>query len=1034
MINSRFCMAAWGLAMGLLATLLAASSQTTFAADKPKLIPIQIATVTHDGPVDFEKEVLPILRRKCLACHNATEAESDLVLETPQTILKGGSEGPAVVAGKSAESLLLMLAARQKEPVMPPDGNDVKAKSLTPEELGLIKLWIDQGAKGEVLGTAAPVVWQPLPPGVNPIYAVAVSPDGQYAAAGRANQIFLYHIPSKREVGRLTDPELIKSGMYSKPGVAELDLVQSLAFSPDNQTLASGGYRTAKLWQRARNAHKTDLAGLESPARAIAVSADGKWAALAEENGKIKLFDLASGKVAQTLAGHSAAVSDVSFSADASKLVSGSQDKTFRVWNTADGKEIAKIETPAPVNAIAFVTEDKQVATGGADNLIRVWDLPDPAAEKSEEAPKPVKDITGHTGPITSLVAMTPAGVELLSGSQDGTARVWNVAGGTVVRQMSHGAPITSVAVRADGQRIASASANNTARLWNGTNGQQIAELKGDFRTKIEVDTMTRAVALAKREVDAAKKDLDEANKRKTAEVDNAKKSADAAKLADDDFKKKDEAAKKPVADKEAADKVLETAKADFAKVEEAQKAAVTESAAAAEALKKAQADLEAANKGEDQAAKDAAQKAVQEADAKNKAADEAKKKMDAALTAAQNAVKAAEAKVTPLAAPAQKALDEKNAAERAMNAAKRSVERADEAVKAATDAIPTFDAAVKQMEEKTKKTEASLETAKKAVTDSEKPVLTVAFSHDGLVLATAGDDQIVHTWDAETGAAIETFSGQGAAITAMAFTAAGDVVSAAQNKTAIVWDTNPEWKLQRVIGSPTSPDQLSDRVTALDFSPDGKMLATGSGEPSRSGELKIWNVDSGSLVREVKEAHSDTIFALDFSPDGQQIASCGADRFAKIFNVADGKFVRSFEGHTHHVLGVTWRADGRMLATSGADNVLKIWDPRTGDQQRTIQGFGKEVTSIHFVADGDIVVASSGDKTVQMKNATNGGNVRSFAGAVDFMYSVDASGDGKIVVAGGQDSVLRIWTDAAAVIATFEAPKQEDKTAAVDK
>ena len=60
---------------------------------------IPIADVKHDGNVDFEKEVLPILRKKCLACHNTTEAESDLVLETPQTILKGGSDGPAVVAG-----------------------------------------------------------------------------------------------------------------------------------------------------------------------------------------------------------------------------------------------------------------------------------------------------------------------------------------------------------------------------------------------------------------------------------------------------------------------------------------------------------------------------------------------------------------------------------------------------------------------------------------------------------------------------------------------------------------------------------------------------------------------------------------------------------------------------------------------------------------------------------------------------------------------------------------------------------------------
>ena len=76
-------------------TLLAALAipTTLFADEKP----IEIATVKQSEPVDFDKQVLPILRRKCLACHNSTEAESDLVLETPQAIIKGGSLGEGAV-------------------------------------------------------------------------------------------------------------------------------------------------------------------------------------------------------------------------------------------------------------------------------------------------------------------------------------------------------------------------------------------------------------------------------------------------------------------------------------------------------------------------------------------------------------------------------------------------------------------------------------------------------------------------------------------------------------------------------------------------------------------------------------------------------------------------------------------------------------------------------------------------------------------------------------------------------------------------
>ncbi|HND56846.1 MAG TPA: hypothetical protein PLV92_30715, partial [Pirellulaceae bacterium] len=333
--------------------------------------------------------------------------------------------------------------------------------------------------------------------------------------------------------------------------------------------------------------------------------------------------------------------------------------------------------------------------------------------------------------------------------------------------------------------------------------------------------------------------------------------------------------------------------------------------------------------------------------------------KATTAFTQADQKVK----QVTPV---NQKAQDERMAADRALKAAQRGLERAKESVVKATEAIPGFDAAVKQMEEKVKAAEMALEADKKTSTDSEKPLRSVAFSTDGATVATGGDDQMVHTWDVETGAPVDRFVGQGANPSALVYLANGNLVSAAANKNVTVWVTTIEWKLERVIGGADKADQLVDRVTALDFSPDGKSLATGGGEPSRSGEIKFWNVDSGSLVSALKEPHSDTVFGLEFSPDGKQIASCGADRFVKIHNVGDGKFVRSFEGHTHHVLGVSWRADGRILASCGADTAIKVWDVRTGDQQRTIQGFGKEVTSIRFVADSDNVVASSGDKTVQ--------------------------------------------------------------------
>ena len=209
--------------------------------------PIPIAKVKHPKPVDFDKEILPVLKNNCLACHNKTTAKARLVLETPQDILKGGDSGPAVAPKKSGSSLMLRAASPQLEDtIMPPPANKVLASDLTPEELALIKLWIDQGAKASA-NIVRPIDWQPLPEGLNPIYAVAVTPDGQFAACARANQIFLYHLPSQQLVGRLTDPQLLTS---NKPGVAHRSMVQALAFSPDGTLLASGGHREVKIWRR----------------------------------------------------------------------------------------------------------------------------------------------------------------------------------------------------------------------------------------------------------------------------------------------------------------------------------------------------------------------------------------------------------------------------------------------------------------------------------------------------------------------------------------------------------------------------------------------------------------------------------------------------------------------------------------------------------------------------------------------------------------------------------------------------------------
>src|SRR5262249_35464643 len=147
-----------------------------------------------------------------------------------------------------------------------------------------------------------------------------------------------------------------------------------------------------------------------------------------------------------------------------------------------------------------------------------------------------------------------------------------------------------------------------------------------------------------------------------------------------------------------------------------------------------------------------------------------------------------------------------------------------------------------------------------------------------------------------------------------------GRIASAAE-KSPRIWTFEGQWSEARTFGPHVS------RVLAIDFSPDGKLMATGGGEPSRSGEGKGWEGATGKLVRSLDTLHSDTVFAVRFSPDGTKLASASADKFLKVTNVADGKELKAFEGHTHHVLAADWSSDGKKLATGGADSAVKVWD-----------------------------------------------------------------------------------------------------------
>lgn len=126
----------------LLAGSVLVAGATVFAADVDvsKLPP----AATQTG-ITFDKDIKPIFEKSCFKCHGPEKKKGDLRVDSLEATLKGGENGPNVVKGNSAKSTLVHSIARLNEDeAMPPEG---KGEPLTKEQIGLVRAWIDQGAK-----------------------------------------------------------------------------------------------------------------------------------------------------------------------------------------------------------------------------------------------------------------------------------------------------------------------------------------------------------------------------------------------------------------------------------------------------------------------------------------------------------------------------------------------------------------------------------------------------------------------------------------------------------------------------------------------------------------------------------------------------------------------------------------------------------------------------------------------------------------------------------------------------------------------
>jgi adenylylsulfate kinase-like enzyme len=122
-------------------------------------------------------------------------------------------------------------------------------------------------------------------------------------------------------------------------------------------------------------------------------------------------------------------------------------------------------------------------------------------------------------------------------------------------------------------------------------------------------------------------------------------------------------------------------------------------------------------------------------------------------------------------------------------------------------------------------------------------------------------------------------------------------------------------------VAAPNTLGRHTKSVNGVSFSPNGKLLATGSADNT----VKLWDTSTGKEIKTLS-GHTNTVYGVSFSPDGKLLATGSYDYTVKLWDTTTGKEIKTLNGHTNSVWGVSFSPDGKLLATGSADNTVKLW------------------------------------------------------------------------------------------------------------
>jgi WD40 repeat protein len=442
------------------------------------------ATAQGKEQVSFIKDVAPILKEYCFACHDSKKRSGKYDMTSFEKILAGGSSGDPITAGKSADSEFYTLLVTTDERRMPPRKDNLSPVPKAKAEI--IKKWIDQGAKldqgldakGDLVKELR-VRWTPPTPPVSYKFpailnAMSFSPDGKQLVVGGHHELTVWEVESSKLLKRvytraeraygmvfLPDGKLAVAG--GRPGqegdVRIYDL--SAPGKDDKGVQILNGVSDPKVMLK-------QLLDVDDSVLCLNLSPDGKKLAAGGCDRIVRVWDISGGfataKLEQTIENHADWVLAVAFAPDGKHLLTGSRDKTAKVWDLAAKESILTFpEHQAPVFGVAIKSDSKVGYSAGADKQVRMWN--------AQGEGKQVKGLGGHGDEIIKLY-QHPSKPIFVTSSADKTVKVWDSNTGATTKTLSGmNDHIFSVAIDPEGTLVAAGAYDGEVKIWKIADG-----------------------------------------------------------------------------------------------------------------------------------------------------------------------------------------------------------------------------------------------------------------------------------------------------------------------------------------------------------------------------------------------------------------------------------------------------------------------------------------------------------------------------------------------------------------------------------